>query len=469
MKTVLYRLSVIAMGISIACLGLAADFFPATTSITLVPNSYVTTSGASGGQPASNLSTLTESGTNDDWDAYVEFQTPKTLYSGYQAFTLPSNVPAAAINSMSLQINFRGPLSSYQLWTWSIYDWDAASWVKVETNVAARDWIWTLISINVPSPYTRYVGPNNELRILLQSNNAADNADVDYEAILIGYSTVSTPTSPASTSTSLPLTTATTAPASTSTTIPTLTPTLAPTKTPLASLWWKPGLNTSWQIQYEGTIDTSLNVQVYNLDGFDTSASTVDLLHQRGIKVMCYFSAGTWENWRPDASSFPASILGKGVSGWPGEKWLDVRQATILLPLMAARMDMCKSKGFDGVDPDNVDGYTNNTGFPLTGQDQLAYNIALSTAAHTRRLAIGLKNDVDQVSSLVSYFDWEVNEQCFQYNECDTLLPFIQAGKPVFNIEYSLKTSAFCPQANSMNFNSLNKNLSLDAYRVACR
>ncbi len=80
-----------------------------------------------------------------------------------------------------------------------------------------------------------------------------------------------------------------------------------------------------------------------------------------------------------------------------------------------------------------------------------------------------MKNDVDQIPSLVAYFDWTVNEQCFEYGECDTLLPFIQAGKPVFNIEYNLDPSAFCPQANAMNFNSLKKDLSLDAYRVACR
>ena len=68
-------------------------------------------------------------------------------------------------------------------------------------------------------------------------------------------------------------------------------------------------------------------------------------------------------------------------------------------------------------------------------------------------------------------FDWALNEQCFQYNECDMLLPFINAGKAVFNTEYgaaSLATSV-CPRANSLNFDTLVKNLDLDAWRVACR
>jgi hypothetical protein len=136
---------------------------------------------------------------------------------------------------------------------------------------------------------------------------------------------------------------------------------------------------------------------------------------------------------------------------------------------MTAHIQMCKSKDFDGIDPDNIDAYTNSTGLPLTYQDQLNYNLFLETTAHSLGLAAGLKNDIDQIPVLVNYFDWELNEECFYYDECNTLQPFITAGKPVFNIEYNLSISAFCPQANALNFNSLKKNLALDAYRVHCR
>lgn len=239
------------------------------------------------------------------------------------------------------------------------------------------------------------------------------------------------------------------------------------TSTPLPH--WHPAMHTSWQIQYSGTINTSLNVQVYDLDGFETSAATVTKLHARGIKAMCYFSAGSWENWRPDAGLYPASLLGKTLDGWPNEKWVDIRRLALLRPILNARIDLCKSKGFDGIDPDNVEGYDNDSGFPLSYQDQLRFNRYLASAAHSRGLAIGLKNDIGQIPDLLAYFDWELNEQCFQYSECDQLLPFIKAGKPVFNIEYSLATTQFCPAANSYNFNSLRKHLALDAYRQACR
>ena len=80
-----------------------------------------------------------------------------------------------------------------------------------------------------------------------------------------------------------------------------------------------------------------------------------------------------------------------------------------------------------------------------------------------------MKNDLLQVNDLVPYFDFSINEQCFELRECELLLPFIEAGKPVFNVEYSIETRDFCAQANSMNFNSIKKRLQLDAYRETCR
>jgi len=235
-----------------------------------------------------------------------------------------------------------------------------------------------------------------------------------------------------------------------------------------AEVAWRPGLVTSWQLQLTTPVDQSVDAAMYDIDLFDNNARVVAALHTRGRRVVCYLSVGTWENWRPDASAFPAAVKGKG-NGWPGERWLDIRRLDVLGPIMNARLDQCKAKGFDGVDPDNMDGYTNNTGFPLTAEDQLRYNRYIADAAHARGLAVGLKNDLDQIPDLVSAFDWTLNEQCFEYNECNTLLPFIQAGKPVFHVEYNRNPSQFCPRANALNFNSLRKHLSLDAYRVPCR
>jgi hypothetical protein len=232
---------------------------------------------------------------------------------------------------------------------------------------------------------------------------------------------------------------------------------------------WHPALNTSWQWQLTGTVDQSFNVTMYDIDMFDNAANVVQSLHNSNRIVICYIDAGTWENWRPDAAQFPGSVKGKS-NGWPGEVWLDIRQLSIIGPLLQARMDQCKTKGFDGVEFDNVDGYSNSTGFPLTASDQLNFNVFLANEAHKRGLSVALKNDLDQVKTLLPYFDWALNEECFDYQECDSLTPFVQAGKAVMQVEYNLATSSFCPQANKMNFNSLKKHQDpVDAWRQACR
>ena len=228
-------------------------------------------------------------------------------------------------------------------------------------------------------------------------------------------------------------------------------------------------LNSSWQIQYTGKIDLNLDVDVYNLDLFDTDSSVITQLHERGIFVMCYFSAGSFEDWRADAGQFPQEVLGKNMEGWPGEIWLDIRQIELLKPIMESRLDIAMQKDCDGVDPDNVNGFENDTGFPLGYEDQINFNIFLANAAHERGMAIGLKNALAQIPELLPYFDWALNEECFSYNECQILLPFIKAGKPVFVIEYKTVPAEFCPQANDLNFNALQKNLELDAFRVPCK
>ena len=234
---------------------------------------------------------------------------------------------------------------------------------------------------------------------------------------------------------------------------------------------WRPAPNTTWQWQLGGPIDDSFDVDMYDIELFDNDASVVAALHAQGRKVVCYISVGSWEDRRPDKDQFPAEIIGNDYEGWPGEKWLDIRQIDLLAPIMRARLDACQAKGFDGIEPDNIDSYTNDTGFPLTYQDQLNYNIWLAEEAHLRGLSIGLKNDGDQALDLLPYFDWALTEDCFEQEWCEEMLPFITAGKPVFAAEYTdtgITLEQFCPQARAMNISAILKNRDLDAWREAC-
>ncbi|MBN2340564.1 MAG: endo alpha-1,4 polygalactosaminidase [Deltaproteobacteria bacterium] len=192
---------------------------------------------------------------------------------------------------------------------------------------------------------------------------------------------------------------------------------------------------TTWHWQLTGDIDHSVDVHMYDVDLFNTAADEIALLQAEGRVVICYFSAGTWEDWRPDANQFDTAAIGKTMEEWDDEKWLDVRHESTRT-MVEARLDMAVAKGCDGVEPDNMDGYVNSTGFDLSGIDQLNFNRFVALAAHARGLSVGLKNDVDQLDALAGCFDWALNEECFAYDECDLYAPFVSAGKAVFHVEY---------------------------------
>jgi len=237
---------------------------------------------------------------------------------------------------------------------------------------------------------------------------------------------------------------------------------------------WAPAPGITWQWQLQGTLDTSFDVQMYDIDLVDTPQATLDALHADGRTVVCYFSAGSYEDWRPDAGEFPPEALGNPLGGWPGEYWLDLGNATVR-SIMEARLDLAVSRACDGVEPDNVDGYANDNGLGLTPADQLDYNQFLADAAHQRGLSVGLKNDLDQVVQLEPWFDWALNEECVQYGECATLGPFLAAGKAVFHVEYVDDEAAgpglaaqVCGDPAIAGFSTLIKQWDLDAWVIPC-
>jgi hypothetical protein len=227
---------------------------------------------------------------------------------------------------------------------------------------------------------------------------------------------------------------------------------------------WQPRPGTSWQWQLSGELDTSLPVEMYDVDLFVTPDAALAQLRKRGVKIVCYFSAGTHEPNRPDTGKLADKVIGKSLPDWPDERWLDIRSPAVRA-LVRGRLDLAVKRGCDGVEPDNVDAYANDSGFALTADDQLAFNRFVATEAHQRKLSVGLKNDLDQVPALVDSFDWALVEECMHYNECDALAPFIRANKAVFHVEYG----KVCPAVKPGRFDTLIKHTQLDAFRVSCR
>ena len=228
--------------------------------------------------------------------------------------------------------------------------------------------------------------------------------------------------------------------------------------------WWAPPQHLTWYWQLQGTIRIGEPVAAYDVDGFETSAAQVGLLHSEGRRVICYVDVGTAENFRPDYSQFPKSAMGRS-NGWPGEHWLDIRRLDVLEPIMAARLQMCREKGFDAVEPDNVEAFSNRSGFPVTASDQLTYNEWVATETHSLGMAVLQKNDGEQTAQLHSYFDGALTEQCNQYGECPLFQEYLDAGQPVLNAEYRLARGRFCSSDNTAGIMGARMNLALNGHR----
>jgi endo-alpha-1,4-polygalactosaminidase (GH114 family) len=232
---------------------------------------------------------------------------------------------------------------------------------------------------------------------------------------------------------------------------------------------------------------------MFDLDLFDTSAATVAAIHAKGAKAVCYLETGAWESYRPDASSFPAAVLGRAMSGYPDERYVDIRQIATLQPILAARLDLCKQKGFDGVEPDIDDSVPDvgaaGIGFPATYADQIAFNTMVANQAHARGLAIALKNGTfgsapdTFVKDMQPLVDFAVNEECWASGPvCSSLEVFVTNGKPVFHTEYlkdypgasatdtAPALDAYCSRTTALRFSSILKDASatLSAWRAAC-
>lgn len=235
---------------------------------------------------------------------------------------------------------------------------------------------------------------------------------------------------------------------------------------------WRPPADAVWDYRLiEPPTAVPAGVTVLVSDLFDTPAARVRAFRAKGVPTVCYLNAGAWEDWRSDAADYPAAVKGNDYEGWPGERWLDIRRLDLLAPILRKRLDLCKKKGFLAVDPDNIDGWQNNTGFPLTKADQIRFNTWLAREAHRRGLSIGLKNAPELASRLVSLFDFTIVESCVAQKWCRMTQPFRAAGKAILAVEYTdqkMTPQKVCPVAARRGISAIIKRRSLDAWRRAC-
>jgi hypothetical protein len=230
-----------------------------------------------------------------------------------------------------------------------------------------------------------------------------------------------------------------------------------------------PGTASTWQLQLQGTLDTTIDVQLYDVD-FETPASVIAALHAAGRTVHCYFSAGTVESFRADATQFPAAALGNPLVDYPDEKWVDVRDDTVRM-LMQARVSRAAAAGCNGIHPSGLDGFEQPTGLSFTRDDQLAYNRWLAGVSRGLGLTIGIVDgDLALRQDLLADFDWTVAWSCIATSQCGVASPFVNAGKPSFLVEIgdASRVSEVCPIAKTLGLSAILKRQSLDAFRVGC-
>ncbi|MGD9510344.1 MAG: endo alpha-1,4 polygalactosaminidase [Geminicoccaceae bacterium] len=228
---------------------------------------------------------------------------------------------------------------------------------------------------------------------------------------------------------------------------------------------WKPSVRGPFDIQLTSPFQLTRKAAMVALGAVETSPTRLQDLQSRGVRTVCVINAGAWENWRPDSGAFDKRLVGAPLAGWPAERWLDIRALDALGPVLARRLDLCRDKGFDGVLLRNLDGYRHRSGFPLTANEQVAYNRMVAKAARERGLVVGLMNTGDLAADLVDSFDYAVAEGCFEDRDCADYLPFRRADKPVFVVEYTnlqRKMDSYCVEAAQLDVQLVFKAQSLN-------
>ncbi|MDV6375134.1 endo alpha-1,4 polygalactosaminidase [Deinococcus arenicola] len=252
--------------------------------------------------------------------------------------------------------------------------------------------------------------------------------------------------------------------------------TLTAQATAVSGVKLPPSGKVAWDIQigvnYERDVKLAPGVKLMDLDGFETSAAKIAELKQQGVYTLCYINAGSYEPYRPDSARYPDALKIQRDPNWPDEAFLDVRDVfrpnSVLASILTDRMKMCKAKGFDALDPDNLQNDENVTGGRITLQQQIDFNGWVADQAHQQGLAVFQKNGPDKIllrdrtgKMMVEKFDGILNEQCQQYRECASLAEYSKRGKLVLNLEYQRNKVLDCAMMNRYVVNTLKRDLGL--------
>jgi hypothetical protein len=265
--------------------------------------------------------------------------------------------------------------------------------------------------------------------------------------------------------------------------------------------WWHPGpapLHWQWELDHALRLDNASDMgtndrlpdgqpapppTIYDIDGIDNPAKTVSALHLQGDKVICYVEVGAAGNYYTAkaeglTTTYYQQLKGAGVLGlrlpdYP-ERFLNIASPKTLAIIESMIKAQCAAKGFDAVETDLDETYAGAdgpTGFSLSRHVEVAYMEALAGYMHSLGLAWIAKNPDDtgdRYPTLIAPFaDGVLTEQCNEYKTCSALSAFL-GTKAVFDAEYSLGTSAFCPTDIAHQIDGVQFTAALDGTRHPC-
>jgi hypothetical protein len=454
---------------------------PVVTETRLTPNSVTDVIGTHSGS-MSSLAVMDQSGVQNDSTKYVQFGVASgQQYSGYHSFIVPTTISLAQVTSLQFMANVFAPASSTDAFTWSIYNWSTASYETLGNQnncggvtglhsctadgTSFANWKWLQYNA-LGATLANYINTTTrEIRLQLASSNASSYINVDWESVGVysnkGAGAIFQP--------------------------------------PTAYRWqYQLSSNATLGSQFPTTQGINVNVcqapftggacgmpeiidfdfyedqSISGTNNFVYTTGAVQALHSSGRKAIGYVDAGDIEKVRADYQQYVdfdnacgGCLIGNPFSGFRGEYMLNINndkgQADFIRKMTQARTDRVAANGFDSVEFDVINNYQNKSGFTISYQTQEDFDVSLTKIAHSDGLSVPLKSNNGQAQDaiVVSSFDFVIDEQCNQYNFCNSYTGFQGANKSIFNVEYKLSTGKFCAGDNSMNFNGILKGVQL--------
>lgn len=398
---------------------------PFAASAAVSSSSLKTNRGSIGdGQSLASLTGAEHSGTQDDWENYIEFMPDSRRHVSIIRLT-----PEGSGDEVTIDLNYRGPGQSENLWRLQMYDYTARTWVEVFRNNTVDEWRWTWASADFDNA-DRFL-QQNKVRLRYLSKNANDVSQLDYLAATRSGTVVPPTTAPP-----------TTAP-------PTTQP---PTTQPPSGGYALPPVGGGFDYQINGSYTPAADVDVVSRDWFISTADPT-------IYSICYVNAYQTQpesgGGRPDETSrWPAHLVsGLEDPGWENEFLIDISSAqnrTDAAAHMEQVIDECARKGYEAVEFDNLDSWTRNVDSNFDGvissgespwwdiDDAVAYARLLTNYTHSVGLAAAQKNTTDLFANdrhVYAGFDFAVAEDCGRWSECGDFEAAY--GRRVYDVEYT--------------------------------